>query len=57
VCQSRGMAYVFPRAQSNVLFMFSVTYLRIVMVIVGLVCKVHSKKPQEALNLLVTEER
>jgi hypothetical protein len=32
VCQSRGIAYVFPRVQSNVLFMFSVTYLRIVMV-------------------------
>jgi hypothetical protein len=34
VCQSRGMAYVFPRSQSNVLFtrMFSVTYLCRVMV-------------------------
>jgi hypothetical protein len=28
----RAMAYVFPRAQSNVLFMFSVTYLCIVMI-------------------------
>jgi uncharacterized membrane protein (UPF0127 family) len=32
VCQSRGMVYVFPRAQLNVLFMFSITYLRIVIV-------------------------
>jgi hypothetical protein len=26
-------------------------------IVIGLVCKSHSQKPQKALNLLVTEER